>query len=78
MPLREERLLEIVISGSLFDYVHCDIEAPEKLRETFANFQTIFKNINVGGDDIGPVMKKIKTESLLTQPRRMRTSSFFL
>ena len=61
MLLRQEnqrRLLEKVKSGSLLGYVQCDIEVPEKLPEAFANFPPIFKNINVGGDDIGPLKKE--------------------
>ena len=46
-------------SGSLFGYGQCDIEVPGNLREAFANFPHIFKNINVGRDDIGPFMRNI-------------------
>ena len=56
MPLREERFLEIIKTGNLVDYVHCDIEVLENRRETFANFLPIFKNIDVGRDDIGSFM----------------------
>ena len=45
-------------SRNLFGYVQCDIEVPENLREAVANFPPIFRNINVGRDDIGPYMKK--------------------
>ena len=79
MPLREERLLENMKSGSLFGYVQCDIEVPENLREAFANFPPICKNIKVGRDDIGPFMKEYaEKEGILTQPRRMVISSYFL
>ena len=78
-PPREERLLEIIKSGSLFVYVQCDIEVPENLREAFANFPPIFKNNNVGRDDIGPFKNEYaQKEVLLTQPRKMLKSSFFL
>ena len=62
MPLREERLLENIKSGSLFGSVQCDIEAPENLREGFANFPPLRKNINVCRDDIGPFMKNMPTK----------------
>ena len=76
MPIREEKLYENSKSGSLLDYAHCDIEEPENLREAFANFSPIFKNINVGGDHIRPFMKDYaKKEGLLTQRRRMPISS---
>ena len=53
MPLRKERLSENIKSGNLIFHVQCDIDLPENLRENFANFSPLFKNINVGRDDIG-------------------------
>ena len=58
MLLREDRLMENIKSGSLIVYVQCDIEKPESLREVFANFPSVFKNINVNRDDIGPFIKE--------------------
>ena len=79
MPRREERLLENIKSGSLFGYVQCDIQVPEKLREVFANFLPIFENINVGRDDIGPFMKEhAEKEGFLTLPVGMLKSNYFL
>ena len=79
IPLSEERLLERIKNGSLFGYVQCDIEVPPELREQFANFPPIFKNINVGRDDIGSFMKNYaEQEGLLSQPRRMLISSYSL
>ena len=67
MPLREEKLLGNIKSGSLFGYVQCDIEVPENLREFFVNFPHIFKNINFGRDDSGPFLKEdAEKEGLLT------------
>ena len=79
IPLSEERLLERIENGSLFGNVQCDIEVPPELREQFANFPPIFKNINVGRDDIGSLMKNYaEQEGLLSQPRRMLISSYSL
>ena len=79
MPLEEEELSETNNSGSLFGYVQCDNEVPENLREAFAVFPPIFKNNQVGRDDIGPMMKEdAEKERILTQPRRMLISSYFL
>ena len=79
MLIREERLFENIKSGSLFGYVHCDIEVPENLQESFANFPPIVKNINVGRDGNGSFMKEYADkEGILTQPRKMLTSSFFV
>ena len=78
--LSEERLLEKKIkNGSLFGYVQCDIEVPPELREHFANFPPIFKNVNVSRDDIGLLMKSYaEQKGLLSQPRRMLISSYSL
>ena len=62
MPLREEGLLENIKPGNLFGFVQCDIEVPENLGEAFANFPPIFKNNNVGSDDLDPFIKKICRE----------------
>ena len=52
---------------------------PEKLKKKFANFPPIFKNKNVGGHDIGSLMKDYaEKEGLLCQPGKMLISSFFL
>ena len=78
-PLREESLLERIRSGKLFGYVQCDIEVPEELKEKFATFPPIFKNTNVGRHDIGSLMKDYaEKEGLLSQPRKMLISSYFL
>ena len=45
-PLRDERLLEQIRSGNLFDYVQCDIEVPEELKKNLANFTTHFQKHN--------------------------------
>ena len=73
--LSEGRLLERIKNGSLFGYVQCDIEVLPELREQFANFPPIFKNINVGRDDIGSLMKCYAEQGLLSHPRRMLISS---
>ena len=78
-PLREESLLEQIRSGKLFGYVQCDIEVPEELKEKFANFPPIFKNTNLGRHDIGSLMRDYaEKEGLLSQPRKMLISSYFL
>ena len=78
LTIREERLLENSKSGSLFGYAHCDTEVPVNLRDVFANFPPIFKNVNIGKDDVGPFMKHYaEKEGLLSQLRRMLISSYF-
>ena len=79
MLLKEERLLEIITSGNLFAYVQCDIGVPENLREAFANFPPILKNIIIGRDDIGPLMiEYAEIKGLLTQPSTLLKMIYFL
>ena len=71
--------MEQIRSGKLFGYVQCDIEVPEELKKKFANFPRIFKSTNVGRPDIGLLMKDYaEKEGLLSQPRKMLISSYFL
>ena len=78
-PLREERLLEQIGSGILFGYEQCDIKVPEELKKNFANFPPLFKNTNVGQQDVGLLMMDYaEKEGLLCQPRKKLISSSFL
>ena len=77
--LREEELLGQTRSGKLFEFVHCDIEVPEKLKKNFGGFPPVFKNTTVGRHDFGLLMKSFaEKEGLLYQPRKMLISSYFL
>ena len=58
LPLSMEILLKRIDEDKLFGYVQCDLEVPEVLYERFANFPPIFKNSNVGREDIGDFMRK--------------------
>ena len=53
LPLSSEKLLARIEENNLFGYVQCDLEVPEELRKRFANFPPIFKNFNVGRENIG-------------------------
>ena len=54
-----------------FGYVQCDLVVPD--------FPPIFKNNEVGRDDIGDYMKNYAIENeMLKQPQRMLISSFKL
>ena len=77
MLLREECFLEIVKSGSLFGNNECDIEVPKKLRKAIANFPPIFRNNNVGRDDIGPFIKDYAKKGEWCRLRRMLISSYW-
>ena len=78
-PLSDEQLLQGIIDGRLFGYVQCDIEVPEHLRSYFSNFPPIFKNTELSREDIGNLMREYaEKENIMTQSRRMLTSSFIL
>ena len=72
-PLSRDSLLAKIKDGSLFGYVQCDLVVPD------ANFPPIFKNTEVGRDDIGDYMKNYAIENeMLKHPQGMLISSFKL
>ena len=77
--LTAQQLLEGIRKGNIFDYVQCDVEVSENLRENVANFPTVLKNILVSKNDIGDLMKTYaEEEGIMSQPRKMLISSFKL
>ena len=78
-PLSFENLLSCIRKGELFGYVQCDLRVPENLKKKFESFPRIFKNIFVSRSHTGDFMKKYAEENkLMTQARRVLTSSFHL
>ena len=78
-PLSEEGLTQEIIERRLFDYVQCDIEVPEHLRDYFYNFPPIIRNTVVIRDDIGNLMiQYAEKKNIMVQPRTMLISSFIL
>ena len=77
--LTEQQLPEGIKKGSVFGYVQCDFEIPEKLRVNFANIPPIFRNTLVSKNDKGDLMKTYAEEGgIMSQPRKMLISSFTL
>ena len=77
--LSKETLLTRIHEDNLFGYVQCDLEVPEELRERFANFSPIFKNCDVGRENIGKFMLEYaEKNALLLKPQRMLISSYKL
>ena len=61
----------------LATYVQCDLVVPDELKLKFANFPPIFKNTQVGRNDIGEYKKNYATENkTLKHPQRMLVSSW--
>ena len=59
--------------------VDCSLEVPDHLYPYFEDFPPIFKNCEVGRDDIGDHMKEIaERHKLLSKPRKMLISKFKL
>ena len=65
-------------SGELFGYVQCDLKVSGRLKEYFANFPPISKNVVVSKKDIGDLMKEYAEKGIMSQPKRMLISSFHL
>ena len=76
LPLSSETLLTRIHEDKLFGYVQGDLEVPEDLRKRFANFPPIFKNCDVGRDNIGKYMlEHAEKNTLLLKLQRMMISS---
>ena len=79
LPLSMETLPRRIDEDKLFSYVQCDLKVKEELYERFANFPPIFKNSNVGREDIGDFMRECaEKNNLLMKPQRMLMSSYKL
>ena len=78
-PLSADSLLAKMKEESFSGYVQCDLVVPDELQSKFANFPSIFKNTEVGRNDIGDYMKNNAIENeMLKHPQRMLISSFKL
>ena len=71
-PLSKNALIEKIKRGDLFGVVDCSLEVPEHLYPYFEDFPPIFKNCEVGRDNIGVHMKEFaERHKLLSKPRKM-------
>ena len=52
----ESALIREIWRGSFFGVIVCDVKVPEHLREHFADFEPIFKNVEVGAKDLSEHM----------------------
>ena len=79
LPLSKETLLTRIHEDKFSGYVQCDLEVPEELCERFANFPPIFKNCDVGRENIGNFkLEYAEKNALLLKPQRMLISSYKL
>ena len=72
LPLSREKLFARIEEDNFFGYVPCDLEVPEELREQFENFPPIFKNFDVGRENIGQFLLEFaEKNALLLKPQRI-------
>ena len=77
--LSKNALIEKIKRGDLFGVVDCSLKVPEELYPYFEDFPPIFKNCEVGRDNIGDHMKEFaERHKLLSKARKMLISSFKL
>ena len=75
--LSNDTMLMRIHEDKFFGYVQCDLEVPEEFRERFANFPPIFKNCDVGRENIRKFMLEYaEKNALLLKSQRMLISSF--
>ncbi|KAL8603786.1 hypothetical protein ACOMHN_058521 [Nucella lapillus] len=73
-----EDVIRKVEEGRMFGMVQCNVEVPDHLRASFAEMIPVFKNAEVGLDDVGDYMKSYAEErGLLRRPRRTLVGSYF-
>ena len=73
-----QSIVQAVRDEKLFGLVECDLQVPTHLRDHMAEYQPIFKNVNVGLEDIGQHMREFAEQhGLLKQPRRTLVGSFW-
>jgi hypothetical protein len=75
--LSAEELLALVKQDKWFGLVECDITVPDDLKDHFSEMTPIFKNCEIGIDDIGPTMAAVaKSTGQLNKPRRALIGSY--
>ena len=74
--LTEQEILNMVRTGELFGLVKVDIFTPDHLKDRLDEFPAIFKNCEVGINDVSPLMKRYcESNKKLTKPTRLLISS---
>jgi len=76
--MTEMEIIDAVRDGELFGMVECSLHAPEHLKDYFSEMTPIFKNVDIGLEDVSGVMKEFAVErGLLKKPRRNLIGSYF-
>ena len=73
-----EEVVEAIRAGRLFGMALVDISVPQELRQEFAEFPPIFKNVEVGREDMGDFMREYcERNGLMKKPVKQMISSFW-
>ena len=75
--MTSQQILSGVRALTVFGLIKCDVCVPEALRAHFAKMQSVFKNIRLTHDDLGPFMRRYAEEhNIMATPRRILVDSF--
>lgn len=75
--MKEREVVKAIQSERMFGLIECDISVPYNLREKFSEFTPIFKNEDVGIDDISEHMRShCEKHALLKKKRRLLICSY--
>ena len=75
--LSQAQIIDMIRDGTLYGFVRVDIRTPEHLKAKMAEFPPIFKNCEVGREDIGDYMRNYcERVNVLRKPVRMLISSY--
>jgi hypothetical protein len=75
-PASFERYVQQIEDGSFFGMVECDIVVPQELQSKFSEMAPIFKNVEVGSDQLGEGMiEAAKQSGYLRRPTKMLIGS---
>ena len=76
--LTQDQIIQYIQDGHIFDFVECDIEVPDHLKEYFSEMTPIFKNVDVCLDDVGEFMQNYaKEHNIKNVPHRLLIRSYF-
>ena len=78
IQIDEALIIDRVKTEKFFGLIRCDINTPEDLKDKFAEFPPIFKNVIITKNDIGIHMQDYcENKGFLKQPRKSLISSYF-
>ena len=70
--MNEQILFSAIQNDKIFGMVLSDIKTPKHLKSYFSEFCPIFKNVEVGREDVGDLMEKFAVDNNFCQNPRKR------